>query len=114
MKTDKHCGINDALGGGIFKCDRPVSPEGNGKYCSYHGKQDARTLRVQLTWRAWLRKWFVYFPRNTWYKVRWDLRRWWLTRNNPYCKVKDCGRRSIATDPFTQLPVCWEHYGDYE
>jgi len=45
----KRCGVEGALGGGYFRCDNPVSSEGNGHYCAIHGKQDARNLSCEMT-----------------------------------------------------------------
>lgn len=49
LEASKRCAVEQALGGGFFKCDRPVSPEGNGSYCEFHGAQTAGDFDVELT-----------------------------------------------------------------
>lgn len=48
MSTNR-CEVEQALGGGFFKCDRPVSPKGNGAFCEFHGAQTAAGFDVELT-----------------------------------------------------------------
>lgn len=95
--SERKCGVNDALGGGIFICRRPVATT-NG-FCDFHAQQDARTLELELTWRAWLKKYFVYTPRNIWRAIRLTpsrIRSWWWLRRYPFCEVAGCEERSFS------------------
>lgn len=114
MDTKKRCGINDIMGGGIFMCNREVSPDGNGSYCAYHGKQDVRNLDLQLTPKAWFKAWFYYFPKSLWYKMKkfhTVMDYWWTTRSNPRCYVKDCKSKSCMKMVINGQwqPVCLDH-----
>lgn len=108
MSTDR-CHVNDIFGGGVFVCRRQLAPGGNG-YCEYHGRQNAITLKLELTWRAWFRVQFVRRPLNLWRWIRECPRKiqfWWSTRNNPPCAF--CQNKSMVTEHGKR--VCFDHYG---
>lgn len=115
--TAVRCGVNDALGGGIFICRRPLSPQGNGAYCEYHGGWPHNRARMELTWRAWFKAWFIYRPRNAWWHLKrfvTDARLAWHTRHNPRCATSGCRKRSIAEPKVGVPPACINHldFGD--
>jgi hypothetical protein len=108
----KRCAVEQGLGGGIFRCNRPVI---TGSFCEYHGAQDARTLDLQLTPRAWLKKWFIYTPQYWWQLLRAlprKMRTWWRKKNNPPCCVNGCREKSDLHGNIDgeMKPLCIDHY----
>lgn len=107
------CAVNDALGGGIFVCRRPLSPEGNGAFCALHGSSNAR---LELTWPAWFKAWFVYQPRNLLLRIknaRFAFRLWRETRHNPPCSTTGCRKHSVqtCTEDGEIRHMCFDHFG---
>lgn len=110
-KDPDKCFVNYALGGGVFVCRRPPKPGGNG-FCAFHGEKKANDpdLGLELTWREWLRVWFIRRPRNI---LRWirerprKIRFWWWTRKNAPCAF--CSNKSMLEENGRR--VCFDHYG---
>lgn len=110
-EAGSHCGINDALGGGVFVCRRPLSPEGNGSYCAYHGGWPHNGSRLELTWREWFKVQFIRRPRNAIHYIRQlyrDLRLAWYLRKHPKCDVPRCQDKALSVSG----GKCVDHYYD--
>lgn len=75
----RDCGVNDALGGNIFVCHRPLVPTGNGSYCAVHGGWPHNGSRLSLTWPEWFKAWFWRRPVN----LARELRSRWRLRSFP-------------------------------
>jgi hypothetical protein len=109
-----HCGINDALGGGIFVCRRPLSPEGNGSFCAYHGGWPHNGSKLELTWREWFRVQFIRRPRNVVWRLREIYRRFrlmWHIRKHPKCKIPKCSEKALSPKGGKCIDHC---YGDFK
>jgi hypothetical protein len=105
--VEPRCFVNQIFGGGVFVCKRPVATA-NG-FCAFHGKPNAITADLELTWRAWLRKHFIFGPRNLWRAVRLaprQIRFWWSMRKHPLCTIQGCEDRAM----YAKGGKCINHY----